>query len=325
MNRRDLLLASGALGALAAARAGAQAQKRRIIGWLFAARKEMQTTVLSDFSADLARLGHVEGRDYVIEGRWTGGAVEPLPALARELVALEPAVIITAGSAAISALQKASSTVPVVFASVVDPIALGFVASLARPGGNITGVMLRTELNGKLFELIRETLPGIRRVALLLHPSDPVTGRTVTDFRKAANALQFDLLEALAARIEDIDNAFAVAVKGKCGAMFVPQLSLFLNHTARIGALSVQARLPLFSTWPSFTTGGGFLSYYTPFRDVLARCAALANKILRGASPADLPVEQPDRYALVINMKTAKALGIKVPESVLIRADEVIR
>ena len=324
MKRRALLLASGALAAIAAARAGAQPKKPRIIGWLFASTKEIQRTALQDFSADLARLGHVEGRDYVIEGRWSNGGVEPLTALARELVALKPAVIITAGSAAISALQKESNTVPIVFASVTDPIALGFVASLARPGGNITGVMLRGELNGKVLELMREILPGTRRVALLAHERDPVTARMFADFTKAATALKFDLVGAPVAKIEDVDQAFSEAVKSKCGAMFVPQFSLFLNHTAMIGALSTKVRLPLFSTWRSFTTGGGFLSYYAPFREIFARCAVLADKILRGASPAELPVEQPDRYALVINMKTAKALGIKVPQSVLIRADKVI-
>ena len=324
MRRRDVLIAASAWGALAATRARAQAKKPRLIGWLSPFTKENQKDVLRDFSSDLARLGQVEGRDYVIEGRWTGGSVEPLPALARELVALGPALIVTAGTAAIAALKAASDKVPVVFLGVGDPVAAGFVASLARPGGNITGVMLRPELGGKLFDLMRETLPAVRRVALLEHEGDPATSRISVLFRRTASALQYDLLAVRVTRIENIDRAFVEAVNGKCGAMIVPQQSLFLNHAQRIGELSVKSRIPVFSTWRAFTEAGGLLSYSAPLREMTARGAALVDKILRGVSPAELAVEQPDRYTLVINGRTARSLGIKLPQSVLISADEVI-
>lgn len=324
MKRREVLVAAGAWGALAAARAQAQAKQPRIIGWLFPITKEVQKDVLRDFSSDLALLGHVEGRDYVIEGRWTGGGVEPLPAFARELVALGPALIVTGGTAAITALKAASSTVPVVFLSVGDPVASGFVASLARPGRNITGVMLRQELNGKLFDLMREILPALRRVAFLGHDGDPATERIFPRIQRAAGVLRYELLAVRVSRIEGLDRAFAEAVSGKCGAVIVPQLSLFLNHAQRIGALSVKSKMPLFSTWRAFAAAGGLLSYYTSARVMISRGAALVDKILRGASPAELAVEQPDRYTLVVNKVTAKALGINFPQSVLLQASEVL-
>jgi putative ABC transport system substrate-binding protein len=327
VKRRELLLASGALGALATARVSAQPKRPRTIGWFSVSDKESQLPTLRAFSASMAKLGHVEGRDFVFEGRWSSGKIETLPALAKELVALKPAVIVTASTAAIDALKKATSTIPIVFASAADPVASAFVASLARPGGNITGIMLRTELHEKLFDLIREITPATRRVALLAHESDPITAGLSDSMQRAAAALRFEMRVVNVARIEEIGRAFAEAAKGGAEAIIVPQYSLFLiaANVQRIGELALKSRMPLFSTWRNFTVRGGLLSYYNDIRDSFARCAVFTDKILRGASPADLPIEQPDRYSLVINMKTADALAIKVPQAMLVRADEVIR
>lgn len=324
MNRRDLLLASGALVSLAATRAGALAKSPRVIGWLSVFTRESQKDVIHDFGVHLARLGHLEGRDFVFEGRWSDGRVDALPALARELVAMKPAVLVTAGTAGIEALKNATSTIPIVFSSAADPVLSGFVASLARPGGNITGATLRTELTAKLFELVREVLPAARRVALLEHDRDPIARRMRDTFVAAAQALRYELQAIPIANIGEIEGAFGTAERAKADAMIVPQYSLFLMHSQAVGGLALKSRIPLFSTWRGFTAGGGLLSYYSDFREALARAAAITDKILRGANPAEIPVEQPDRYTLVVSMKTAKAIGVRVPQSLLIRADEVI-
>lgn len=324
MNRRDLLLASGAWASLAATGAGAQARSPRVIGWFSVFTRESQKDVMHAFGVHLARLGHLEGRDFVFEGRWSDGRVDTLPALARELVAMKPAVLVTAGTAAIEALKGETSTIPIVFMSAGDPVLSGFVASLARPGGNITGAMLRTEIQTKLFELVREILPAARRIALLEHDRDPIARRLHDSFVAAALALRYELHAIPIADIGGIEGAFGAAENAKAEAMIVPQLSLFLIHAQAVGALALKSRIPLFSTWRGFTAGGGLLSYYSDFREALSRTAAITDKILRGANPAGIPVEQPDRYTLVVNMKTAAALGIKLPQPVLIRADEVI-
>ena len=324
MNRRDLLLASGAWASLAATGAGAQPKSPRVIGWFSVFTRESQKDVMHDFGVHLARLGHLEGRDFVFEGRWSDGRADTLPALARELVATKPAVLVTAGTAAIEALKGATSTIPIVFMSAGDPVLSGFVASLARPGGNITGAMLRTEITAKLFELVREILPAARRVAVLEHDRDPIARRMRESFEAAARALRYELLAMPVADAGGIEGAFGAAEKAKAEAVIVPQYSLFLINSQAVGALALKTRIPLFSTWRGFTAGGGLLSYYSDFREALARSAAITDKILRGANPAGIPVEQPDRYTLVVNAKTAAALGVRIPQSVLIRADEVI-
>jgi putative ABC transport system substrate-binding protein len=325
VKRRDLLAASAAFGALSAVHAAAQTQPPRIIVWFSIFTHEAQKSSMQDFSAHLARLGHVQGRDYVIEARFTAGDEAPLAALAREMVGLKPAVIVTGGGAPIAALKEATTTVPIIFYSAPDPVKSGFVASLARPGGNITGVALRGELHAKLFDLVREVLPASKRVALLEDEGNPVAQGFSKILKVRAEAMRYDLQIVPMAGIKDVDRAFATAVKGKAEAMIVPQYSLFLIHAKAIGEQASKARLPTFSTWRNFTLNGGLISYYSDFRDSIARIAALTDQVLRGASPAELPVEQPDRFTLVVNVKAAKALGIKMPQSVLVRADEVIQ
>jgi putative ABC transport system substrate-binding protein len=319
-----LVLASAASAALGLSRGWAQpAGRPKVIGWLSPFTRESQTAAIDIFKAQLKALGALEGRDYVLEGRWSGGSVDTLPALATELLALEAAVIVTAGSAAVTVLKRATRTVPIVFLSAGDPVESGFVESLARPGGNITGVMLR-DLHSKVLELIREVLPAVRRVAFLEHRSDPISTRLSAMLEKGAAALRYESFVAPVARIEDLDRALAAAVKGKADAVLAPQYSLFVLHAQRIGELAAKMRLPLFATWRRFADAGGLLSYYANLGDSTRHGAMLVNKILRGASPAELPVEQPDRFSLAINMRTARALRIRIPQSILLRADRVI-
>ena len=325
MKRRALLLASGAWAALLAARAAAQPSKApRRIGWLSSATPESQKVTFEAFVARLKELGHVEGRDVVFAQRWSQGRNEKLPELAGELVALKPAVIIAAAGPAVEALKKETSTVPIVFANVGEPVERGFVASLARPGGNVTGTTFRFELMGKLVELIRDTMPAARRIALLEDDTDPVAKRVSNHFQQAASALRYELSIVRVKQPDELERAFADIAAAKAEAMIVPPTSLFFPHAQRIARLATNSRLALFGTLRVFTDAGGLLSYHNDSAEAYRRAAVLVDKILKGAKPADLPVEEPERLALVINMKTAKALGIKVPQSILLRADEVI-
>lgn len=324
MNRRRALLA-GVLAALAATRAMAQTPgAQRVLGWLSPLAQEGEKPMHERFIAALKAHGHVEGRDYRIESRWGDGDVPRLGALARDLVSRKPAVIVTAGTAAVAALKKETATVPIVFAAVGDPVQSGFVASLSRPGGNITGVMLRAEVLAKLLEHIRETLPAVRRIALLTHASDPSAPRIKVSFQRAAAALGYEHREIPVQQADDLGRAYAQAAKDKVQAIVVPPLSLFYLHKRKVTDLALAARLPLFTTMDRGGQDGALLSYTNDMAENYRRAAALVDRILRGANPADLPVEQPDRYYLMVNTRTAGGLGVRIPPSVLLRANEVI-
>jgi len=324
MNRRDMVRALLALGAAPFTVRAQSSKAPRRIGWLSTTSPERNSSTDEAFAAKLKELGYIEGRDFVFERRYAHGHLGELSTLARELIALNPAVIVTASSASVAALKSETKTVPIVFATAADPVEQGFVASLARPGGNITGVTLRSEINGKLVEFIRETLPSVRRIAVLEHESDPVAKRASASYQRAAATLRFQLSIVRVKRVEELKRAFADIARGNAEVLVVPEQSLFDSNGKRIAELAMKARLPSFST-RRFTEDGGMLSYYSDRRENYRRAAVLVDKILKGAKPADLPVEEPDRYALVINMRVAKALGITIPQSILARADEVIQ
>jgi putative ABC transport system substrate-binding protein len=236
-------------------------------------------------------------------------------------------VILTLGTTESTvAAMKATSTVPIVFVHAVDPIRAGLVASLARPGGNVTGVTsLNAVLGAKRLELITEIVPGIRRVAVLLNPVDPETPPMLRAVASAARArrIQLDLLE-----IRDparLASAVADAAKAGAGALLVLGSPPLYRHSASLAQLAGQHRLPTVSAWRQFTEAGGLASYGTNLPEMFQRAASLVDRILKGAKPADLPIEQPTKFELVVNLKTAKALGLRIPESILLRADEVIR
>ncbi len=282
---------------------------------------------ITRFVQELERLGYVEGRNLTIEFR--DGADKParLPDLARELVRLKPDVLLTMGTMESTvAAMKATATIPIVFAHAIDPVRAGLVASLAKPGGNVTGVTsLNADLGAKRLELITEIVPGVRRVAVLVNPVDSQTLPMVEAIQSAARArrVHLDLLE-----IRDparLSGAVRNAMTAGAGAVLVLGSPPLYSLSPSLAQLTAEYRLPAVSAWRAFPVAGGLASFGTDVVEMFQRAAGLVDRILKGAKPAELPVEQPTKFELVINLKTAKALGIKVPESILVRADEVIR
>lgn len=324
MNRRSAIL--GAVALLAAPH-GAWSQTSggtRKVAWLTMGRVEAYQPFIAAFSEKLKELGYLEGRDFVFELRGAGLQAERLPTLARELVGFNPAVIVTGGSAAIRALRNETSSLPVVFGSADDPVAQGFIHSLPRPGGNVTGVALRAEVDEKLVELAREVLPAARRLGLLVIEGDPVTKRILERVQRAAAALGFAFASLQVNRVEDFDAAIADARLRKLEALLAPSMSLLIQNAPRLTQLAIEARLPLFGNDRRYSLVGGLLSYTSNLAELYRRAAVLVAKILKGANPGELAVEQPDRYDLVINLRTAKTLGLAIPQAVLLRATEVI-
>ena len=323
MKRREIILASGALAVLGAASVQAQPAPRRI-AWLGSGTAESQAENLSAFRARLKELGYVEGSNVVLDIRWADGNLERTPVLAREVVALKPAVIVTGGSTAVGALKKETTTVPIVFGALGDPVEQGIVQSLSRPGGNITGVTVRTELNLKLLDIVRETLPKARRIAILEHETEPVARKSTAAFERAAAPLGFRVSALRVKEAGDLARALAQALQGKADALLSPTFALFSIQAQQIAEWAIKVRCPSFGAFRPHAAKGGLMSYYSDTRESYRRAAELADKILKGANPGDLPVEQPDRFRLLINLRTAKALGIRIPQSVLVRVDEVI-
>jgi len=325
MKRRALLVAGGAWLAAAAARSFAQAPKApRRIAILAAGTEAGYRTVLDAFKTTLKELGHVEGRDVSIDIRWANDRTEQLAALAAEMVARNPDVIVTASSAAVAACKKATSSIPIVFATVGDPVGQGFVASLGRPGGNITGIMVHRGLSAKITEIAREAFPKARRLAMLFHVADPAAKSNLDEFEPAARRFKFDPLIVRVAGAADFERAFKELVERKADVVFVPNVTLFASQFEQLVDRSLKARIPLVSTQQFITARGGLLSYGTDRVENYRRAAALVDKILRGAKPGDLPVEQPERFQLVVNMKTAKVIGVKLSPTTMLRATKVI-
>ena len=273
----------------------------------------------------LHELGYVVGKNLVIEWRFTKGQRQRLPAFAAELVGLGVDCIVSSGTGTTRAVKKATSTIPVVMANVGNPLRSGLVTNLARPGGNITGFTTMTPgLAGKHMELLKDAFPQVSRVAVILEPANPSTKNYRKDVAIAAKSLgmQHQILEMR--HPDDFDTAFRTAGKGGADALIVVATSLIQNNIARIFALEAKTRLPVMYTVKRLVPAGGLMSYgpsrVTPYR----RAAAYVDKILRGARPGDLPVQQPTKFDLVINMKTAKAAGISFSRSVLLRATELI-
>jgi putative ABC transport system substrate-binding protein len=281
------------------------------------------------FRQGLRDLGYVEGRTVVIEYRDAKGKFERLPALAAELVALKVDVIVAASILPALAAKQATRTLPIVFASVGDPVESGLVTSLASPGGNVTGLsFLGPELVGKHLELLKQAVPGVNRVAVLWQPG-AVPERTEKNILKeaevAAQALGVRLQLVEARGPADFDRAFSDMTRARAGALAVLASSMYLAERRRLVDLAAKNRLPAEYPYREFVDAGGLMSYGTNIADLYRRAATYVDKILNGTKPADLPVEQPIKFDLVINLKTAKALGLTFPPSLLARADEVIR
>ena len=323
MGRRALVtaMACGVLAASVFANAQQPADIRRI-GILTAGNASDVAAVLNE---RLRELGWIEGRNLIIEQRGAGGKAERVPALAEELVALRVAVIVSAGAVASLAAKKATTTIPIVAGS-GDPIRLGLVASLAHPGGNITGVsMISPELSGKRIELLRELFPRKVRVGELVDPANQYARLTRPDYERDFGALGFQPIFVEVAGTDDLERAVGEIARLGAEAFIVRGDPLFVANSERIGRLALRHGLPTIGEYREFPAGGGLLSYGPSNTAAIRQAAKLIDKIPRGAKPGDLPIEQPTKFELVINLKTAKALGLTIPQPLLLRADEVIQ
>ena len=267
----------------------------------------------------------MEGQNVVIEGRYSEGRAERLPELAAALVRLKVDVIVAGATPPVHAAQAATASIPIVMPNHSDPVGSGLVASLARPGGNITGLsIINPELTGKRLELLRQIVPGASRVAVLWNPTSEVHPRMVKEAETAAAALGLQLRRAQARGHEDYEGAFSAIVGSRAEAVLVLGDLTFWIHRGRLAELAAKHRLPAMFAQREHVEAGGLISYGPDLRDNYRRAALYVDKILKGAKPTDLPVEQPTKFELIINLKTVKALGLKIPPPVLMRADEVI-
>ncbi len=326
MNRRTFLcgLTLGAFGAPLAA--PAQTGKLHRVGFLGNSTAALEANLVGPFRERLRDLGYVEGRNVVIEYRWAEGKYERFPALIGELIALKVDVIVTAGTPASLAVKKATKSVPLVMVAVGDPVATGLVASLARPSGNITGLTSIAEaLEGKRLELLREVVPKISHVAVFWNPVNPVFKRALDELQAAAAVLRIKVLSLGVRTPEELDAAFAAIVRERPEALLVLADRLFLHHRARIMDFAAQQRLPGVHAYRELVEAGGLMSFGPSYAGMHGRAAYYVDRILKGAKPGDLPVEGPATFELVINLKAAKALGLTIAQSVLLRATEVIR
>src|SRR5207253_4740524 len=296
------------------------------IGFLSSLSPAAVSARMDAFRQGLRELGYVEGKNIVIESRWAEGKSERLPELAAELVRLKVDVIVTGGPSVNRFAKEATVTIPIVLAFDNDPVGNGFAASLARPGGNVTGLSaLSPEISGKQLELLKEIVPTLSRVAVLGNSAEPANALVLREVELAAGAfgVKLQYLDVLGPK--DIETAFRAASKGRADAVLVLLSPVVISHRTQLVEIALKSRLPAIYFRPEFVEDGGLMSYATSFADLSRRAATYVDKILKGAKPADLPVEQPTKFELVINLKTAKQIGLTIPPDVLLRADKVIR
>lgn len=305
---------------------GQQAEKLYRIGFLGNSTAALEANLVGPFREGLRDLGYVEGRNVVIEYRWAEGKYERFPALIAQLIAQKVDVIVTAGTPATLAVKKATTAVPLVMVAVGDPVGTRILPSLSRPGGNITGLTsISPELDGKRLELLREVVPHVSHIAVLWNAVSPLQVVAERQTQAAARVLRMKVLSLGVRTEEEIEDAFAVIVRERPGALLVLADRLFLHHRARIMDFAAQHRLPGVHAYRELVEVGGLMSFGPSYADMHRRAAYFVDKILNGAKPGDLPVERPATFELVINLKTAKALGLTIPQSVLLRATEVIQ
>jgi putative ABC transport system substrate-binding protein len=325
IGRRELLAAlGGAVAAWPLAARAQQAGKLPTIGFLGAATPSAWSQRVAAFVQRLRELGWTEGRTVVVEYRWAEGRSERFLEIAAEFAQLKVDVIVAAGTPAILAARQATSVVPIVFVGAGDPVGTGLVASLPRPGGNVTGLSAQTtDTVGKRLELLRELMPGIRRLAIMGNVDNPVSVLEMREIGAACAALGLEADALEIRRTADIVPAFE-ALKRGAEALYVQADPLVIANQIRINTLALGMRLPTMHGLREYVEAGGLMSYGPNFPDLFRRAADFVDKILRGAKPSDIPVEQPTKFELVINLITAKALGLEIPPTLLARADEVI-
>jgi putative tryptophan/tyrosine transport system substrate-binding protein len=293
------------------------------IGWLFAAAPN---TPQKELVRMLRDLGYVDGKNIVFEYRYANNKLDRLPALADELVRIKVDVLLTPGTPGALALKTATKTIPIVFFDVTDPVAAGLVDSLARPGGNITGFSsIEALLAGKRLELLKEAVPKISRVAVLWNPHDPSSVQQWKESQLSARELGLQLHSMEVSSADQFENAFKAATQMRSSALFAVSNALAASNQTRLTELATRYRLPAMFGQGSFATNGGLISYGPDQTERFRRAAVMVDKILKGAKPVDIPVEQPTKFEFVINLKTAKVLNLTIPQSVLYRADKVIK
>jgi len=324
-NRRKLIVALGASVLAAPFRIRAQqVNKSVVVGILATEDQSSAQTVVAAFKQGLQERGYVEGKNLTLQLRFADGKFELVPGFATELVNLRVDVIVSAGTVTTIALQKATSTISIVMANTFDPVGTGLVKTLARPGGNITGLSsLGGDIGGKHLEMLLSAAPKLSRVAVLLNPGNPSHPLVLKSIQSAALKASAKILPLEARTAPEIENAFSTMTQGKASAVIVARDGFFIRQSRQIAELALKNRLPSISERANYAEVGGLMGYGVSQEEQFRRAATYVDKIFKGAKPADLPVEQPTKFELVINRKTAKALGLTIPHALLISADKV--
>ena len=327
MKRREFITLLGGVAAWPLAAGAQQPSKIRRIGFLsgIAPPATIQSAPLGGFLQGMQELGYVEGRDFVVEWRFSDGHYERIPALATELTGLDVEVVVVGASAGIRAMQQATKTIPIVMAYSIDPVGNGLVENLARPGGNTTGLASSQEdIISKHVELLKTAILRLSRIAVLINPDNRVNPGTVANAESSAAKAGLTIVSVSARNLQGLESAFVTMAKEHVEALIMVPDSVFTTHRARIAELALKNRLPAIFANREMVELGGLMSYGENLRDFFRRSAKFVDKIFKGAKPAELPIEQPTRFFLVVNLKTAKALGLNVPPALLARSDQVI-
>ena len=323
MKRREFITLIG--GAAAWPLTAHSQEKIPRIGFMGNSTAALEANLVGAFREGLRELGYEEGRNIVIEYRWADGQYERFPALVAELIAAKVDVIVTAGTPAALAVKKTTTTVPLVMVAVGDPVGTGLVPSLARPDGNLTGLSsVAPDLEGKRLELLREIVPSVSHIAVFLNSVNPFHVASMRQALAAGKTLGIKVQQYDIRKSEDLDGAFAALRKERPDALLILADRVFLHNRQRMMDFTEEQRLPNVNAYKELVEAGGLISYGPSYEDMHKRAAIYVNKILKGAKPGNLPIEQPTKFTLVVNLKAAKALGISMPPTVLSRADEVI-
>jgi putative ABC transport system substrate-binding protein len=325
IGRRELLAALGGAAAWPLAARAQQSTNKVSVGFLSVNAPSAMIARIDAFQRGLGDLGYIVGQNIAVEYRFAEGQPDRLRALADELVHLKVSVIVTEGTTSTRYAKEATSTIPIVMAQDPDPVGMGFVASLARPGGNITGLSnLRTDLGGKRLEILKDTVPGLARVAIIGTSTTPGYAQSLVDVERAAGilTLQLQVLEILGP--QDIETAFQAATDGRAHAVLVLASPHLLSNRVRVADVAAKSRIPTIYYASDYVKDGGLMSYGVSTTDLFRRAANYVDKIVKGAKAGDLPIEQPTRFEFIINLRSANAIGLTIPPVVLSRADEVI-
>jgi putative ABC transport system substrate-binding protein len=321
--RREIVAVLGSAAAWPVVAPGQQVAKLPTIGFL-GGTSANDAPWVGAFLQRLRELGWIDGRNFVIEYRWAEGSRDRAAQLTAEFVKLKVDVIVTYATPMVLGAKQATSVIPIIFSGLADPVGTGVVASLARPGGNLTGLSLQqTDIASKRLEFLREIVPSLRRLAIMVNISNPASVLDMNEAKAAARVLGLDVITLEVERTEDIARAFE-QMNGRAEGLYICIDALFFADRVRISTLALAARLPTTGSFQVQVAAGCLMSYTTNFPDLFRRAADYVDKILHGAKPGDIPVEQPTKFDLIINLTTAKALGITVPPTLLARADEVI-